>query len=110
VLGGFRGCRDWAERERTPQRTQWRKRGHESEGREGRTVGRRSWADRRNSSEAFQPQGGGLRRAKASKSFSRGRGHRDLHRRTRPGSIGRPPREHGRPPWPSTDDAKIGRA
>jgi hypothetical protein len=74
VLGGFRGCWDWAERERTSRRTQWRGRGHESEGREGRTAGRRSWADRRKSCEAFRPQGGGLRRAKAWKRFSRGRG------------------------------------
>jgi hypothetical protein len=74
VLGGFRGRRDWVESERTPQRTQWRGKGHESEGREGRIAGRRTWADRRNSSEAFQPQGGGLRRAKDWKSLSRGRG------------------------------------
>jgi hypothetical protein len=35
---GFRGRRDWVEREATPRRTQWRGRGHESEGREGRTA------------------------------------------------------------------------
>jgi hypothetical protein len=52
---GFRGRRDWVERERMPWRTQWRGRGHESEGREGRTAGRRSRADRRNSGEAFRP-------------------------------------------------------
>jgi hypothetical protein len=43
-------------------------------GREGRTVGKRSWADRRNSGEAFRPRGGALRRAKAWASFNRGRG------------------------------------
>jgi hypothetical protein len=74
VLGGFRGRRGWSERERTPRRTQWRGKGHESEGREGRTAGRRPRADRRNSGEAFWPLGGGLRRAKAWESFSRGRG------------------------------------
>jgi hypothetical protein len=68
------GRRSWAKRERTPQRTQWRGRGHESTGREGRTARRGSRADRRNSSEAFRPQGGGLRRTKAWASFSRGRG------------------------------------
>jgi hypothetical protein len=40
----------------------------------GRTTGRRFRADRRNSGEAFRPQGGGLRRVKAWESFSRGRG------------------------------------
>jgi hypothetical protein len=74
VLGGFRGRRDWAERERTQRRTQWRGRGHESEGRGGRTTGRNSRADQRSSGEAFRPWGGGLRRAKAWASFSRGRG------------------------------------
>jgi hypothetical protein len=74
VLGWFQGGRDWAERERMPRRTQWRGKGHESEGREGRTARRRPRADRRNSGEAFRPQGGGLRRAKAWESFSRGRG------------------------------------
>jgi hypothetical protein len=44
-----------------PRRTQWRGNNHE-------------FADRRNSGEAFRPQGGGLRRAKAWESFSRGRG------------------------------------
>jgi hypothetical protein len=57
-----------------PQRTQWQGRGHESAGREGRTTGRRSRVDRRDSGEAFWPRGGGLRRAKAWASFSRGRG------------------------------------
>jgi hypothetical protein len=56
-----------------PQRTQWRGRGHESTGREGRTVVRRSRAGRSNSGEPFQPRGGDLRRAKAWASFSRGR-------------------------------------
>jgi hypothetical protein len=41
-------------------------------GREGRTAGKRSRADRRNFGEAFWPRGGGLRRAKAWVSFSRG--------------------------------------
>jgi hypothetical protein len=63
-----------AETERTPRRNQWRGRGHESEGREGRTAGRRSRTDRRNSGEAFRSRGGGLRRAKAWASFSRGQG------------------------------------
>jgi hypothetical protein len=57
-----------------PRRAQWRGKGHESEGREGSTAGRRPRADRRNSGEAFRPQGGGLRRAKAWESFSRGSG------------------------------------
>jgi hypothetical protein len=74
VLGWFRGHRDWAERERMPRRTQRRGKDHESENREGRTVGRRPRADRRNSGEGFRPRGGGLRRAKAWDSFSRGRG------------------------------------
>jgi hypothetical protein len=65
VLGRFRGRLDWAEREIMLRRTQWRGKGHESEGKEGRTAGRRPRADRRNSDEAFRPQGGDLRRAKA---------------------------------------------
>jgi hypothetical protein len=56
------------------RRTQRRGKSHESAGREGRTVGRRPRANRRNSGDSFQPQGGGLRRAKAWESFSRGRG------------------------------------
>jgi hypothetical protein len=48
--------------------------GHESADREGRTAGRKPRANQRNSSEAFRPRGGGLRRAKAWESFSRGRG------------------------------------
>jgi hypothetical protein len=52
--------------------TQWRGRGHEFADRGGRTAGR-SQADRRSSGEAFRPRGGGLRRAKAWASFSRGR-------------------------------------
>jgi hypothetical protein len=48
--------------------------GHESADRGGRTAGRRPRADRRDSGKAFQPQGGGLRRAKAWESFSGGRG------------------------------------
>jgi hypothetical protein len=59
---------------RVPRRTQWRKRGHESKGREGRTAVREPRADRRNSGEPFRPRGGDLRRAKAWTSFSRGRG------------------------------------
>jgi hypothetical protein len=73
-LGWLRGRRSWAERERTPRRTQWRGRGHKSEGREGRTAERGSRAGRRSSGEAFRPRGGGLRRTKAWVSFSRGRG------------------------------------
>jgi hypothetical protein len=37
-------------------------------------AGKRPRADRRNSGEGFRPWGGGLRRAKAWDSFSRGRG------------------------------------
>jgi hypothetical protein len=37
-------------------------------------VGKRPRAGRRNSSEEFQPRGGGLRRAKAWDSFSKGKG------------------------------------
>jgi hypothetical protein len=48
-----------------PRRAQWRGKGHESTGREGRTAGKRSRADQKNSGEAFRPWGGGLRRAKA---------------------------------------------
>jgi hypothetical protein len=43
-------------------------------GREGRTAGRRSWADRRDSGEGFRLRGGDLRRAKAWTIFNRGRG------------------------------------
>jgi hypothetical protein len=57
-----------------PGQTQWRGRGHESTGREGRTVVRESRAGRRNSGERFRPQGGDLRRAKALAGFSRDRG------------------------------------
>jgi hypothetical protein len=74
VLGWFWGHRDWAERESMPRRTQWWGKGHESEGREGRTAGRRPRADRRNSGEGFRPRGVGLRRAKAWEGFSSGRG------------------------------------
>jgi hypothetical protein len=56
------------------QRTQWQGKDHESEGREGRMVGRRPQADRRNSGVGFLPRGGGLRHAKACDSFNRGRG------------------------------------
>jgi hypothetical protein len=73
-LGWLRGRRSWAETERTPRRTQRRGRCHESMGREGRTVERRSRADRRSSDEAFRSWGRGLRRAKALANFSRGRG------------------------------------
>jgi hypothetical protein len=79
VLEWLRGCRDWAERERTPRQTQWRGRGHESADKGGRTVGRRSRADRSNSAEAFRPRGGGLRRSKAWASFSRGRGDTETY-------------------------------
>jgi hypothetical protein len=54
---GFQGRLDWAERERTPWRTQWREKGHESEGREGRTAGRRSQVGRSNSGEEFRLPG-----------------------------------------------------
>jgi hypothetical protein len=64
----------WAERKRAPQRTQWRGRGHESMGREGRTTVRKSRAGRRISGEPFRPWGGVLRHAKALANFSRGRG------------------------------------
>jgi hypothetical protein len=57
-----------------PRRTQWRGRGHESMGREGRTAVRKPRAGRSNSSEPFRPRGGDLRRAKALANFSRGRG------------------------------------
>jgi hypothetical protein len=57
------------------RRTKWRGKGHESEDREGRTVGRRPRAGQRNSSEGFRAWGGGLRRVKAWDSFSRGRGN-----------------------------------
>lgn len=60
--------------EEAPWRIQWRGRGHESMGREGRTAVRKSRAGRRNSGEPFRPQGGDLRRAKALANFSRGRG------------------------------------
>jgi hypothetical protein len=57
-----------------PQRTQWQGKGHESADRGERTAGRKPRVDRRNSGEAFWPRGGGLRRARAWASFSRGRG------------------------------------
>jgi hypothetical protein len=57
-----------------PRRTRWRRKGHESTGREGRTAVRRSRAGWRNSGERFRPQGGDLRRAKALAGFSRDRG------------------------------------
>jgi hypothetical protein len=41
-LGQARGRRDWAEMERTPRRTQWRGRGHESEGRGGKNDGEKA--------------------------------------------------------------------
>jgi hypothetical protein len=62
-----------------PRRTQWRGRGHESTGREGRTVVRRSRAGRRNSGERSQPRGGDLRRAKAWASFRRDRGNTETY-------------------------------
>jgi hypothetical protein len=57
-----------------PRRTQWRGRGHESTGRNGRTTVRRPRTGRSNSGERFQPREGDLRRAKALANFSRGRG------------------------------------
>jgi hypothetical protein len=65
VLGWLRGHRDWADRERMLRQTQWRGKGHEFDVREGRTVGRKPRASRRNFGEGFRPRGGGLRRAKA---------------------------------------------
>jgi hypothetical protein len=44
-------------------------------GGEGRTAEGRPQVDRRSSSKAFRPRGGGLRHAKAWASFSRGRGN-----------------------------------
>jgi hypothetical protein len=79
VSNGVRGRRSWAERERAPRRTQWRGRGHESMGREGRTALRRSQAGQRNSGEPFRPQGEDLRCAKAWASFSRGRGDTETY-------------------------------
>jgi hypothetical protein len=73
-IGWLRGRQSWAERERAPQRTQWRGRGHESTSKEGRTAVRKSRAGPRNSGEPFRPWGGILRRAKALANFSRGRG------------------------------------
>jgi hypothetical protein len=61
-------------RKRVPRRNQWRGRGHESTGREGRMAVRKPRAGRRNSGEPFRPRGGDLRRTKAWASFSRGRG------------------------------------
>jgi hypothetical protein len=58
-----------------PRRTQWRGRGHESTGREGRTAVRKPRAGRSNSGEPFRPRGGGLRCTKALANFSRGRGN-----------------------------------
>jgi hypothetical protein len=74
----------------------------------GRTAGRRSRADRRNSGEAFRPQGGGLRRAKAWESLGRGRGTlgTNVEELDRANLVGHC--EHGGPPRPSTGDAKIG--
>jgi hypothetical protein len=43
-------------------------------GQSGGMAGKRPRAGRRNSGEEFRPRGGGLRRAKAWDSFSRGRG------------------------------------
>jgi hypothetical protein len=57
-LGWLQGRRSWAERERMPRWTQWRGRGHESVGREGRTTGKRSRAGRSNSGEESRPRGG----------------------------------------------------
>jgi hypothetical protein len=57
------------------RRTRWRGYGHETEGGEGETAGKKLRAGRRNSNEGFWPRGEGLRRAKAWDSFSRGRGN-----------------------------------
>jgi hypothetical protein len=56
------------------RRTQWRGRGHESMGREGRTTVRESRAGQSNSGERFRPWGGDLRRTKALGGFRRDRG------------------------------------
>jgi hypothetical protein len=91
-----------------PRRTQWRGKGHESEGREGRTAGR-TRANRRKSDEGFRLRGGGLRRTKAWDSFSRGRGTLGTHI----GALGWANLagrcRHGGPPWPNSGKAEIGR-
>jgi hypothetical protein len=56
------------------RRTRWRRCGHETGVREGRTAGERLQAGQDNSGEEFRPRGEGLRRAKAWDSFSRARG------------------------------------
>jgi hypothetical protein len=66
-------------------------------------VGRRSRADRRNFGKAFRPRGGGLRRAKAWASFSRGRGTlgtnaRELDRAKSDGHRASTTDRHGRAP------------
>jgi hypothetical protein len=57
-----------------PQRTQWRGRGHKSEGREGRTTEGRSRASRSNSVEESWPPEGAIGRDRARVSSSRGGG------------------------------------
>jgi hypothetical protein len=57
-----------------PRRTQWRGRGHESTGEEGRTAVRGPRAGWSNFDEPYRPRGGDLRHAKAWANFSRGKG------------------------------------
>jgi hypothetical protein len=73
-LGWLRGRRIWTERERTPRRIQWRERGHEFEGREGRTTGRRSRAGRSNFGEESRPLERAIGRDRARASSSGGGG------------------------------------
>jgi hypothetical protein len=98
-LGWLRGRWSWAERDRTPRRTQWRERGHESEGREGRTTGRGSRAGRSNSSEESRPPEGAIGRDRAQASSSRGgRTPWAKARALNEVGDGRTPRDHGGPP------------
>jgi hypothetical protein len=57
-----------------PRRTQWRGRGHISEGREGRTAERRSRAGRSNPGEESRAPEGAIGRERARASSSRGGG------------------------------------
>jgi hypothetical protein len=62
-----------------PRRTQWRGRGHESTGREGRVAVKWPRAGRRNSGEPIRPRGRDLRHAMAWASFSRNRGGTEIY-------------------------------
>jgi hypothetical protein len=92
-----------------PRRTQWRGRGHESTGREGRTAVRKPRAGRRNSGEPFWPRGGNLRHAKALTNFSRGRGDTGTYsgELDRAKSACHHASTRG-PPRPSTGEGEIG--